>query len=84
MRKQRIASQLPTSSVPFMATKEVRDVAPYAAVESLRTALTEAGIGFPSLRVDAASPDLKLVELGRIRADVADRLATALRRGGLE
>ncbi|WP_329347380.1 hypothetical protein OG226_01230 [Streptomyces sp. NBC_01261] len=67
-----------------MATKEVWDVDPYAAVESLRAALTEVGIVFPSLRVDAASSDLKLVELGRIRADVADRLAIALRRGGLE
>jgi hypothetical protein len=53
-------------------------------VESLRAALTEAGIVLPSLRVDAASPDLKLVELGRIHADVADRLTIALRRGGLE
>jgi len=83
MRKQRIASKPPTSSVRFMATKKP-DLDPYTAVESLRAALTEAGIVFPSLRVDAASPDLKLVELGRVHADVADRLATALRRGGLE
>jgi hypothetical protein len=67
-----------------MATKELRDVDPYAAVESLRAALTEAGIVFPSLRVDPASPELKLVELGRVRADVADRLADALRQGGRE
>ncbi|MCX4612103.1 hypothetical protein [Streptomyces mirabilis] len=67
-----------------MATKELRDVDPYAAVESLRAALTEVGIVFPSLRVDPASPELKLVELGRVRADVANRLADALRRGGRE
>jgi hypothetical protein len=67
-----------------MATKEVRDADPYAAVESLRAALSEAGIVFPSLSVDQASPDLKLVELGRIHVDVADRLAHALRRGVLE
>ena len=67
-----------------MATKELLDVDPYAAVESLRAALTEAGIVFPSLRVDPASPELKLVELGRVRADVADRLADALRQEGRE
>ncbi|MFI2634729.1 hypothetical protein ACH5A2_30755 [Streptomyces collinus] len=64
-----------------MATKERRDVDPYAAVESLREALTEAGIVLPSLSVDPASPQLKLVELGRVRADVAARLAEALQRG---
>ncbi|MFJ8142713.1 hypothetical protein [Streptomyces sp. NPDC096013] len=67
-----------------MATKKALEVDPYVAVESLRAVLTEAGIVFPSLRVDAASPDLKLVELGRIRADVAERLANALRRGAQE
>ncbi|MFD8007433.1 hypothetical protein [Streptomyces mirabilis] len=67
-----------------MATKELRDVDPYAAVESLRAALTETGIVFPSLRVDPASPELMLVELGRVRADVADRLANALQRGTRE
>ncbi|MFE1989325.1 hypothetical protein [Streptomyces mirabilis] len=67
-----------------MATKVLRDVDPYSAVESLRAALTEVGIEFPSLRVDPASPELKLVELGRVRADVADRLANALRQGGRE
>jgi hypothetical protein len=67
-----------------MATKERRDVDPYAAVESLREALTEAGIVLPSLSVDPASPQLKLVELGRVRADVAARLAEALQRGGRE
>jgi hypothetical protein len=71
-----------------MATKKKRavdDVDPYTAVESLREALSEAdGIVFPSLSVDHASPELKLVVLGSIRADVAARLATALRRGGRE
>ncbi|MFE5189903.1 hypothetical protein [Streptomyces sp. NPDC056628] len=67
-----------------MATKQKRDVDPFAAVEALRAALDEAGIVLPSLRVDPASPALKLVELGRVRADVADRLAQALRREGRE
>ncbi|MFE5031338.1 MULTISPECIES: hypothetical protein [unclassified Streptomyces] len=67
-----------------MATKQKRDVDPYVAVEALRAALDDAGIVLPSLRVDAASPALKLVELGRVRADVAERLAEALRRGGRE
>lgn len=64
-----------------MATKDLPDVDPYVAVESLRTALNEAGIVLPSLRVDPASPALRLVELGRVRAAVADRLAQALQRG---
>ena len=67
-----------------MATKQKRDVDPYAAVEALRAALDEAGVVLPSLRVDPASPALKLVELGRVRADVAERLAQSLRRGGRE
>ncbi|MEV8563659.1 hypothetical protein AB0478_46390 [Streptomyces sp. NPDC051917] len=67
-----------------MATKKKLDVDPYVAVEALRTALTEVGIVFPSLSVELASPDLKLAELGRVRADVAAQLAEALRRGGRE
>ncbi|MFI6360767.1 hypothetical protein ACIBJF_51645 [Streptomyces sp. NPDC050743] len=67
-----------------MATKKKLDVDPYVAVEALRTALTEVGIVFPSLSVELASPDLRLVELGRVRADVAAQLAEALRRGGRE
>ncbi|MBW8736019.1 MAG: hypothetical protein JF621_02405 [Streptomyces turgidiscabies] len=67
-----------------MTKQELRDLDPHAAVESLRAALTENGIVFPSLNVEFASPDLKLVELGRVRADVAERLAEALRRGGRE
>ncbi|MGX9889976.1 hypothetical protein [Streptomyces sp. NPDC002276] len=51
------------------------------AVEVLRGALTAAGIVLPSLGADAASPDLNLIDLGRVRADVALQLADALRRG---
>ncbi|NEE30383.1 hypothetical protein G3M53_33675 [Streptomyces sp. SID7982] len=65
-----------------MATKEQQNTDPFAAVESLRAALTKAGIVLPSLRVDPASPALNLVELGRVRADVAARLAEAIQRGG--
>jgi hypothetical protein len=67
-----------------MATNKKLDVDPYTVVESLRAALDDAGIVFPSLRVDPASPELKLIELGRVRADVADQLANTLRRGGCE
>lgn len=55
---------------------------PHTAVESLRAALDDSGIVLPSLSVDHVSPDLRLIDLGRIRADVAMRLADALRRGG--
>ncbi|MFD9604215.1 hypothetical protein [Streptomyces sp. NPDC059970] len=68
-----------------MTTKNIgreQDVDAYAAVEILREALDDAGIILPSLRVDMASPELRLVELGRIRADVAQRLAVALQGGG--
>lgn len=64
-----------------MATKERDNVDPHAAVESLRAALAAAGIVLPSLSVELASPDLRLVELGRVRSDVAVRLAEAIRRG---
>ncbi|MEV0982501.1 hypothetical protein [Streptomyces sp. NPDC049915] len=57
------------------------DVDPFAAVESLRAALDGAGIVLPSLAVDPAAPSLPLVDLGRVRADVALRLAHALQRG---
>jgi hypothetical protein len=57
------------------------DVDPFAAMELLRAALDQAGIVFPSLAVDAAAPSLRLIDLGRIRADVAMRLAAALQRG---
>ncbi|MEW2498220.1 hypothetical protein AB0942_32490 [Streptomyces nodosus] len=51
------------------------------AVEVLRGALTSAGIVLPSLGVDMASPALNLINLGRVRADVALKLADAICRG---
>ncbi|QCR49793.1 hypothetical protein [Streptomyces sp. SGAir0924] len=62
-------------------TQSSTDVDPFTAVDSLRTALDGAGIVLPSLAVDAASPSLALVDLGRVRADVALRLAAVLQRG---
>ncbi|NEB94801.1 hypothetical protein [Streptomyces bauhiniae] len=62
-----------------MPIEEQQD--PYTAVETLKGALSGAGIVLPSLAVDIASPALKLVELGRVRADVAARLADVLREG---
>ncbi|KIF67738.1 hypothetical protein HY68_02325 [Streptomyces sp. AcH 505] len=67
-----------------MATKEQQGIDPFTAMESLRAALAEVGIVLPSLSVDTASPALRLVELGRVRADVAARLAEALQRGGCQ
>ncbi|MER5305570.1 hypothetical protein ABT039_39745 [Streptomyces lasiicapitis] len=69
-----------------MATthEQPHDVDPYAAVEELRVALAEAGIVFPSLGVDHASPGLGLVNLGRVRAEVPLRLARRFRREGRE
>ncbi|MDQ1029421.1 hypothetical protein QF035_007003 [Streptomyces umbrinus] len=52
-----------------------------AAVEVLRDALTAAGIVLPSLGVDVASPSLNLIALGRVRPEVALRLADVLRKG---
>ncbi|MEU9570912.1 hypothetical protein AB0D62_13630 [Streptomyces massasporeus] len=63
-------------------TQQTQIVDPFAAAESLRAALDEVGIVLPSLRGDAASPHLGLVALGRVRADIAMRLAEVLRRGG--
>ncbi|WP_030779628.1 hypothetical protein [Streptomyces sp. NRRL S-920] len=57
---------------------------PHAATEALRAALREAGIVLPSLAADHASPNLGLVTLGSVRADVALRLADTIRRGGRE
>jgi hypothetical protein len=51
------------------------------AAETLREALTAAGIVLPSLGADNASPSLNLVTLGRVRADIALRLADVVRRG---
>ncbi|MER7931327.1 MULTISPECIES: hypothetical protein [unclassified Streptomyces] len=59
-------------------TKDIRDT--QTAVETLRAALNSAGIVFPSLRADPASPALGLVELGRVGADVAVHLARALEK----
>jgi hypothetical protein len=67
-----------------MATEELRDLDADTAVESLRAALAATGIVLPSLGVDVASPELRLVELGRVRTEVAVRLAEVLRRGGRE
>ncbi|MFE5218398.1 MULTISPECIES: hypothetical protein [unclassified Streptomyces] len=64
-----------------MASPPDQDVDPFAAVETLRAALDQAGIVLPSLAVDPASPALALVDLGRVRAPVAVRLAAALQRG---
>ena len=50
-----------------------------AAVEVLRGALTAAGIVLPSLGADHASPSLNLINLGRVRADIALRLADTIR-----
>ncbi|MFF7977457.1 hypothetical protein [Streptomyces sp. NPDC007905] len=61
-----------------MATPTDHPVDPFAAVESLRMALDRAGIVLPSLAVDSATPSLALVDLGRVRADVALRLAEAI------
>lgn len=66
-------------------TKAADDaVDPDTATESLRSALSEAGIVLPSLAVDRTSPALGLVVLGSVRADVAIRLAEAIRQGGRE
>lgn len=63
-----------------MATRERNKVDPHAAAETLRAALSDVGLVLPSLRVDPASPTLRLIELGRVRSDVAARVAEAIRR----
>jgi hypothetical protein len=70
---------LPTVVVMATAPELHDGIDPFTAMESLRAALAHAGIVLPSLAVDPASPTLRLVELGRVRADVALRLADALR-----
>lgn len=58
---------------------EWQSVDPGTAVEALRAALDRVEIVLPSLAVDTTTtPDLGLVELGRVRADVAVRLARVL------
>ncbi|MFI2036128.1 hypothetical protein ACH470_15925 [Streptomyces bottropensis] len=64
-----------------MATRERNTVDPNTAVETLRAALSDVGLVLPSLGADPASPTLRLIELGRVRSDVAARLAEAIRRG---
>ncbi|WAZ27363.1 hypothetical protein STRCI_008447 [Streptomyces cinnabarinus] len=59
-------------------------VDPFEAMETLRSALDEAGITFPGLWVNSASSEPQLVELGEVRADVALQLAHALQLGALE
>ena len=63
--------------------RESRDVDPFTAVELLRAALDQAGIVLPSLGVDPQMSSVRLVELGRVRPDVAVRLAQALRGEGV-
>ncbi|MGH3587730.1 MAG: hypothetical protein ACRDQ0_15555 [Pseudonocardia sp.] len=65
-----------------MAITKAPAVDPHVAVEQLRDALTEADIVLPSLAADTASPRLRLVHLGSVRADVAAKLARAIRDGG--
>ncbi|WP_240662697.1 hypothetical protein [Streptomyces sp. WAC 06738] len=48
----------------------------------MRAALTRADIVLPSLAVDPVSPDLRLVYLGNVRADVVVKLARVIRDGG--
>lgn len=60
------------------AIRESHDVDPFTAMESLRAALDRVGIVLPSLGVDPQMSTVRLIQLGRIRPDVALRLATAL------
>jgi hypothetical protein len=57
---------------------DVDNVDAFAAVESLRAALGGAGIVLASPAADPATPSRSLVDLGRVRADVAMRLAHPL------
>ncbi|MFF4589148.1 hypothetical protein [Streptomyces sp. NPDC001388] len=56
------------------------------ALDQLREALREAGIGLPSLRIDPISAaqghPFALIDLGRCNLGVASQLAAALRRTG--
>jgi hypothetical protein len=73
------ATRLPTVVVMATASELHDAVDPFTAMESLRAALDGVGIVLPSLAVDPGSPTLRLVDLGRVRAEVALRLADALR-----
>ncbi|MFF5564014.1 hypothetical protein ACFY7Z_18215 [Streptomyces sp. NPDC012623] len=67
-----------------MAIKEQQDIAPFVAIQSLRAALADVGLVLLSPSSDSASPALRLIELGRSRADVVSRPAEALQRRGHE
>ncbi|MCT9087475.1 hypothetical protein N4G70_01185 [Streptomyces sp. ASQP_92] len=54
-----------------------RDAGPRTAVEALKAALARTGLVLPSLGIDDGS-SLGLVNLGRVRPDVALRLAVLL------
>jgi hypothetical protein len=57
-----------------MAAKERNNVAPHAAAETLRAALSDAGLVLPSLSEGRPCfPTPRLIELGRVRSDVAVR-----------
>ncbi|GGU13425.1 hypothetical protein [Streptomyces violascens] len=60
--------------------KKNSTIDPCAATEQLRAALTRAGIVLPSLGLDDGG-SLGLINLGRVRADVAIRLAVRLDKG---
>ncbi|MEU5425719.1 hypothetical protein AB0H73_08925 [Streptomyces olivoreticuli] len=64
----------------MQTTEAEPKVSAHDAVAQLQGALKSAGITLPSLRVDIASPELELVTLGCIRADVALRLAELARQ----
>jgi len=82
IREYPLAPQLALSKAEFMTTAQKSGTTEAGeAVEVLRGALTAAGIVLPSLGADTASPALNLINLGRVRADVALRLAEVLRRG---
>ncbi|MFH8737368.1 hypothetical protein [Streptomyces sp. NPDC017964] len=66
----------------MVSTREPDNTEARDAVEVLRAALNQAGIVLPSLGVDDASFGTGLVNLGRVRADNACRLADAIRQGG--
>jgi hypothetical protein len=59
------------------------DADPEDAVRDLAVALETAGITLPSLGVETGHPNerILLVELGRVRPDVAIALAAVIRRG---
>jgi hypothetical protein len=64
-----------------MAIAPEATVDSFAASDSLHAVLDGIDIVLLTLAVNAASPSLTLVDLGRVRADVAVRLAPAVRKG---